>query len=250
LIDQEANDTVSAFIRKKIRERVQDPRVAEKLIPRNHGFGTRRVPLETNYYEVYNRDNVLLVDVRETPIERITPAGIKTSAADYAFDIIVYATGFDAVTGAFDRIDIRGVGGQRLKDKWADGPRTYLGLQIAGFPNLLTLVGPHNAATFCNIPRCIEQNVDWVTDLVRYMRDRGYRRVVPSVEAEDAWTEHVYQTAARMLFTQVDSWFMGINTNLPGKQKRTFLLYSGGAPAYRERCDEVAGNGYEGFVLR
>jgi len=183
---------------------------------------------------------VLLVDIRKTPIERITPAGITTSAADYAFDIIVYATGFDAVTGAFDRIDIRGVGGQRLKDKWADGPRTYLGLQIAGFPNLLTLVGPHNAATFCNIPRCIEQNVDWVTDLLRYMRDHSYKQVAPTVEAQDAWTEHVYETAARMLFTQVDSWFMGINTNVPAKQKRTFLLYSGGAPVYRERCGEVA----------
>ncbi|MEE8301836.1 MAG: NAD(P)/FAD-dependent oxidoreductase, partial [Candidatus Tectomicrobia bacterium] len=250
LIDPDANDTISAFMRNKIRKRVKDPEVAEKLIPKNHGFGTRRVPLETSYYEVYNQDNVLLVDVRETPIERITPLGIKTIDAEYEFDIIIYATGFDAITGAFDRIDIRGVGGQTLKDKWADGPRTYLGLQIEGFPNLLTLVGPHNAATFCNIPRCIEQNVDWVTDLIRYMRDNNYKCVLPTVEAEDAWTEHVYETAARMLFTRVDSWFMGINTNLPGKQKRTFLLYSGGAPAYRKKCDEVAANSYEGFVLQ
>ncbi len=249
-VDEAANDTISEFIRKKIRERVKDPKVAEKLCPTDHGFGTRRVPLETNYYEVYNQDNVQLVDIRETPIERITPDGIKTSDAAYAFDLIVYATGFDAVTGAFDRIAIRGVNGQTLKAKWTDGPRTYLGLQIEGFPNLLTLVGPHNAATFCNLPRCIEQNVEWVTDLIQYMRDHGYQRVVPSVEAEDAWTEHVYEIATRMLLSKVDSWFMGINPNVPDKRKRTFLLYSGGAPAYRERCDEVAANGYEGFVLQ
>ena len=249
-VDQAANDTISAFIRNKIRQRVKDPAVAEKLVPKDHGFGTRRVPLETNYYEVYNQENVLLVDVRETPIERVTPTGITTSAAEYAFDIIIYATGFDAVTGAFDRIDIRGVHGQTLKDKWADGPRTYLGIQIAGFPNLLTLVGPHNAATFCNIPRCIEQNVEWVTELIRYMRDNDYTCVEPTMEAEDTWTEHVYEIATRMLFNTVDSWFMGINTNVPGKQKRTFLLYSGGAPAYRERCDEVAAHGYEGFALQ
>ncbi len=250
LVDQEANDTISEFMRKKIRERVKDPEVAEKLAPRDHGFGTRRVPLETRYYEVYNQANVQLVDVRATPIERITVSGIKTSAAEYAFDIIIYATGFDAVTGSFDRIDIRGTSGQTLKDKWAHGPRTYLGLQTEGFPNLLTLVGPHNGATFCNIPRCIEQNVDWVTELIQFMQRNSYKRVVPSVEAEDAWTEHVYETAAGMLFSQVDSWFMGINSNLPGKQMRTFLLYAGGGPAYRERCDEVAANGYEGFVLQ
>ena len=143
--DQKANDAVSAFIIKKIRERVKDPELAEKLIPRDHGFGTRRVPLETEYYEVYNQNNVLLVDLNETSIERITPRGIVTGAAAHEFDIIIYATGFDAVTGSFDRIDIRGEGGQKLKDKWANGPRTYLGLQIEGFPNLLTLVGPHNS---------------------------------------------------------------------------------------------------------
>ncbi|MBL6955073.1 MAG: NAD(P)/FAD-dependent oxidoreductase [Alphaproteobacteria bacterium] len=248
--DQKANDAVSEFIIKKIRARVKNPKVAEKLIPRDHGFGTRRVPLETNYYEVYNQDNVLLVDLNEAPIQRITPTGIETSAAVHEFDIIIHATGFDAVTGSFDRIDIRGEAGQKLKDKWADGPRTYLGLQIGGFPNLLTLVGPHNAATFCNIPRCIEQNVEWVTDLLRHVRDNDIKRVAPTLEAEDAWTEHVYQTAAALLFTKVDSWFMGINPNVPGKDKRTFLLYAGGAPAYREKCDEVAANGYEGFLLQ
>ena len=247
LVDQDANDTITQFVRRKIGERVTDPDVAEKLTPRDHGFGTRRVPMETGYYETYNQDNVLLVDINDSPIKRITPQGIETSDTRYEFDIIIYATGFDAITGAFDRIDIRGPGGQSLKEKWADGPKTYLGLQIEGFPNLLTLVGPHNAATFCNIPRCIEQNVDWVTDLMRYMKDNGVSRIVPTAQAQDEWTAHVHDSAARLLFTKVDSWFMGINSNLPGRQKRRFLLYAGGAPAYREKCNDVAANGYEGF---
>jgi cation diffusion facilitator CzcD-associated flavoprotein CzcO len=250
LIDARANALMSEFMARKIRERVQDPAVAEKLIPKNHGFGTRRVPLETNYYEVYNQPNVRLVDVRETPIERITETGIRTSDADYAFDVIVYATGFDPVTGSFDRIDIRGRGGRTLREKWSDGPHTYLGLSVEGFPNMLTLVGPHNSATFCNIPRCIEQNVDWVAGLLRHMQAHGYVRVEPTARAETEWTAHVYDTAKKMLFAEVDSWFMGINTNVPGKQKRTFLLYAGGGPAYREKCDEVAADGYRGFTLR
>ena len=249
LIDEAANATISEFVARKIRERVKDPAIAEKLIPVDHGFGTRRVPLETNYYEVYNQDNVRLIDLRETPIERITPTGIKTSAEEFAFDIIIYATGFDAVTGAFNRIDIRGLGGLRLKDKWADGAPTYLGLTTAGFPNLFTIVGPHNAATFCNLPRCIEQNVEWVTDLIQYMRDTGQTRVVPTDEAEEAWTAHAHQTGERMLLTKVRSWLTGINTNLPEKQTPKFLLYAGGAPKHRRICDEVAANGYEGFVL-
>ena len=246
LVNQEANATITEFMRRKIRSRVKDPKVAEKLIPTNHGFGTRRVPLESGYYEVYNQPNVRLVDIRETPIERITPAGVKTSDAEHEVDMIIYATGFDAITGAFDRIDVRGVGGRRLRDTWADGPRTYLGLQIVGFPNLFTLVGPHNAATFCNIPRCIEQNVDWVTALIAHMREKGHARVEATAEAEREWTEHVHDTGRRMLFTQVDSWMMGINSNVAGKQKRTFIVYAGGAPKYREKCDEVAAGGYAG----
>ena len=249
LIDKAANDSITDFMRRKIRERVRDPALAAKLIPTNHGFGTRRVPLESGYYEVYNQPNVRLVDLRETPIERIMPTGIKTSDAEQQFDMIIYATGFDAITGAFDRIDIRGRCGLHLKDKWADGPRTYLGLLIAGFPNMLTLVGPHNAATFCNIPRCIEQNVEWVTELLRYMGERGYRRVEPSEAAVEAWTQHVHESAARLLLLEVDSWMTGINRNVPGRHKRTFMAYAGGAPKYREKCDEVARNGYEGFVL-
>jgi cation diffusion facilitator CzcD-associated flavoprotein CzcO len=193
---------------------------------------------------------VRLVDLRNTPIERITPVGIKTSDTEYAFDMIIYATGFDAITGAFDRIDIRGRGGRRLREKWSEGPRTYLGLQIEGFPNLFTLVGPHNAATFCNIPRCIEQNVDWVTALLRHMGERGQVLVEATADAESAWTQHVHDSGRRMLFTQVDSWMMGINSNLPGKQKRTFIVYAGGAPKYREKCDEVAAAAYAGFTFR
>lgn len=248
IIDRRANDTISEFVRKKIRQRVRDPVVAEMLTPRDHGFGTRRVPMETGYYEAYNQDNVRLVDLRATPIRRVTAQGIETSDTVHALDMIIYATGFDAVTGAFDRIDIRGSEGRTLRDKWRDGPHTYLGIQTAGFPNLFTLVGPHNAATFCNIPRCIEQNVEWVTDLIVHLRDSGRRRIEPTAAAEAAWTEHVYDMANMTLLPTANSWFMGVNTNVPDK-KRTFLAYAGGAPRYRERCDEVAANGYEGFVI-
>ncbi len=249
MIDKAANDTLTDFVTRKIRGRVNDPALAEKLIPDNHGFGTRRVPLESGYYEVYNQDNVDLVDVNETPIARITANGIETSAQNYDFDMIIYATGFDAIIGAFDRIDIQGRDGQRLKDKWADGPRTYLGLQSAGFPNMLTLVGPHNAATFCNIPRCIEQNVEWVSDLMQHMQTNGLTRIEPDVVAEDAWTDHVYDSAQHLLLMKVDSWMTGINKNVPGRQKRNFMAYAGGAPKYRATCAEVAVEGYRGFVL-
>jgi cation diffusion facilitator CzcD-associated flavoprotein CzcO len=249
LIDPAANATITAFMRRKIRERVKDSQVAEKLIPTDHGFGTRRVPLESGYYEVYNQPNVRLVDLRETPIVRVTPTGVETSATHHDLDLLVYATGFDAITGAFDRIDIRGRGGRRLREKWGDGPRTFLGLGVEGFPNLMTLVGPHNAATFCNIPRCIEQNVDWVTALLTWMGERGHTRVEPRPDAEREWTQHVHDTGRRMLFTKVDSWMMGINRNVPGKDRRMFIVYAGGAPRYRDRCDEVADAGYAGFTF-
>jgi cation diffusion facilitator CzcD-associated flavoprotein CzcO len=249
LINKAANEAMTAFAAKKIRARVKDPTVADKLIPADHGFGTRRVPLESGYYEVFNQPNVELVDLRETPIERITAKGIKTTDAERSFDMIIFATGFDAITGAFDRIDIRGCGGARLKDKWADGPKTYLGLQVEGFPNMLTLVGPHNAATFCNLPRCIEQNVEWVSELLSYMRERGLTRVEATASAEAAWTAHVHETAARLLLMQVDSWMTGVNKNVAGRQKRVFMAYAGGAPKYRQKCDEVAAHAYEGFAL-
>ncbi|MEQ9643397.1 MAG: NAD(P)/FAD-dependent oxidoreductase [Alphaproteobacteria bacterium] len=250
LIDKASNDEVTKFVARKIRERLDDPKLADKLIPTNHGFGTRRVPMESGYYEVYNQPNVELVDMRETPIERITAKGLNTSDRAFEFDMIIYATGFDAIVGAFNRIDFTGLEGQKLKDKWTDGPRTYLGLQIAGFPNMLTLVGPHNAATFCNIPRCIEQNVEWVTDCMVYLREKGLKRIEANAEAERAWTQHANEAASRLLAMQVDSWMTGINKNIEGRQSaRHFVAYAGGAPKYREKCDEVVANGYEGFEL-
>ncbi len=250
LTDPQANALFSDFVARKIRQRVKDPAVAEMLIPKCHGFGTRRVPQETGYFEAFNLPHVKLVDIKATPIERITETGIKTSDAEYDFDMIIYATGFDAITGAFDRIAFKGVGGRSLKDKWADGPKTYLGLQSAGFPNMLTIVGPHNASTRCNIPRCIEQNVDWATDLLRHARDAGVKRFEATEDAEADWSRHINELADGMLYTQIDSWATGINSNVEGKTVRRILQYQGGAPAYRAKCDEVAASGYAGMVLR
>ena len=249
LTDPKANALFSDFVARKIRQRVKDPAMAEKLIPKCHGFGTRRVPQETGYYEAYNLPHVELVDTRATPIERITETGVRTSDAERGFDMIIYATGFDAITGAFDRIEFRGTGGQRLKDHWADGPKTYLGLMSAGFPNMLTIVGPHNASTRCNIPRCIEQNVDWATGLMRAARDRGITRFEATPEAEAEWSRHIEELADGMLYTQVDSWATGVNSNVEGRNVRRILQYQGGAPAYRARCDDVAAAGYAGMVL-
>ena len=247
LTDRKANATISDFVARKIRERVRDPRVAEKLIPKNHGFGTRRLPLETFYYEAYNRDNVELVDIMETPIEKITPNGIKTSDKKYPFDIIIFATGFDAITGAFDRIDLRGASGVQLKDKWKHGPETYLGLMIDGFPNLMMLMGPHTALG--NIPRSIEYSVDWVTSLIRFARAKGLTRLEATTAGAASWTDHVKALGAGLLSNEVDSWMTGINRNVEGKQTRIVARYSGSAPAYRARCDEVAAKGYNELKL-
>jgi cation diffusion facilitator CzcD-associated flavoprotein CzcO len=247
LIDRKANATISDFVARKIRQRVKDPKVAEKLIPRNHGFGTRRLPLETFYYEAYNQDNVELVDITETPIERITPKGIKTSTAEYEFDIIIYATGFDAITGSFDKIDFRGVAGIELKDRWKDGPQTYLGVMIHGFPNMMMLMGPHTALG--NIPRSIEYNVDWVTGLIRYARESGLTRVEATAMGVTAWTDHVKALGVGLLSNEVNSWMTGINSNVEGKQTRIVARYSGSAPAYRAKCDEVAAQQYQELAL-
>ncbi len=247
LTDPKANAAISDFVARKIRQRVKDQTVAEKLIPRNHGFGTRRVPLETKYYEVYNQPNVTLVDIKETPIEAITATGLRTSAADFAFDMIVYATGFDAITGSFDRIDIRGVDGQRLKDTWTGGPQTYLGVQVEDFPNMMMLMGPHTALG--NIPRSIEYNVDWVTGLIGHMRDHGLTRVEATAEGVATWTEHVRKVGAGLLSNEVNSWFTGINSNIDGKQTRVIARYSGSAPEYRATCDAVAAGGYRELML-
>jgi cation diffusion facilitator CzcD-associated flavoprotein CzcO len=193
LVDEEANKTLSEFVERKIRERVNNPEIAEKLVPKDHGFGTRRVPMETRYYEVYNQENVLLVDLNETPIEAITTQGITTTQHDYDFDLVIYATGFDAVMGHFNSIDFVGSNGKHLREKWSSGPRTYLGMSGSGFPHMFTLVGPHNAATFFNQPRCIEQNVEWVSDFVAYFFKNKIGRVEASELAENSWTEHVYE---------------------------------------------------------
>jgi cation diffusion facilitator CzcD-associated flavoprotein CzcO len=249
LTDRKANAVFSDFIARKIRARVKDPKTAEMLIPKCHGFGMRRVPQETHYFEAYNLPHVSLVDMKATPIECITAKGIRTSAAEYEFDMIIYATGFDAVTGAFDRIEFTGVNGLTLRDKWREGTLTYLGLMSAGFPNMLTLVGPHNASTRCNIPRCIEQNVEWVTDLLRHMDAEGITRLETTPAAEAEWSKHVEELAGELLYTLVDSWMTGINRNVEGRETRRILQYQGGAPAYREYCDTVAAAGYRGLVL-
>ena len=247
LIDREANALISDFVARKIRQRVQNQTTAEKLIPRNHGFGTRRLPLETRYYEVYNQDNVELVDITQKPIERITPQGIKTSGGEYQFDVIIYATGFDAITGSFDRIDIRGVDGARLKERWKHGPETFLGVMVDGFPNRMMLMGPHTALG--NIPRSIEYNVDWVTGLIRHARENNLTRLEATATGVTSWTDHVKSLGVGLLSNEVNSWMTGINSNVEGKQTRIVARYSGSAPAYRARCDEVAAKRYDELAL-
>jgi len=247
LIDRKANATISDFVARKIRGRVKNQAVAEKLIPKDHGFGTRRLPLETFYFEVYNQPNVDLVDIKETPIERITAKGIKTSEKDYEFDIIIYATGFDALTGSFDRIDFRGLHGAKLKDKWKSGPETYLGIMVHEFPNMMMLMGPHTALG--NIPRSIEYSVDWVTGLVKFAIDKGLTSLEATQAGVDAWTDHVKALGVGLLSNEVNSWMTGINSNVEGKQTRIIARYSGSAPAYRARCDEVAAKGYDELRL-
>lgn len=249
--DEKANAEFSEFIADKIRGRVKNPVVAEKLIPKDHGFGIQRVPLETRYYEAYNRENVHLVDLQETPIECITPTGIRTTKQAYDFDIIVYATGFDAMTGAFDRIDIRGVGGQKLRDKWAEGPTTFLGLQISGFPNMVMLAGPQSGSSATNFPRGIEVCVDWATKLLQFMWQHGYTRMEATPEAEERWTKHVAAMYNMVLMRKAKSWFTGYNSNVDGHEsgKIRHLVYNGGAPKYFSTITEVAGRDYEGLVL-
>lgn len=249
--DEKANAEVSAYIAERIRQRVTDPEIAEKLIPRDHGFGVQRVPLETHYFEVYNRGNVHLVDISETPIERVTETGLRTSKRGYDFDIIVYATGFDAVTGSFDRIDIRGVGGAALRDKWKEGPSTFLGMLMHGFPNLLMPSGPQSGSASTNYPRSIETGVSWCTDLLEHMWEHGYIRAEPTLEAEERWTAHVTKLYAKMLMRKAQSWFTGYNSNVDGHEqgKVRYLVYNGGAPQYKARINEVAQSGYEGVAF-
>ena len=248
-IDEDANAEFSAYIAERIRQRVHDPAIAEKLIPKDHGFGIQRVPLESGYFEAYNRDNVELVDASETPIVRITPTGLATTDRSFEFDVIVYSTGFDAFTGAFDRIDIRGVGGRRLREKWAAGPVTYLGLLVSGFPNMVMLAGPQSAAT--NFPRGAELAVDWATPLLAYMRRHGYRRFDADAAAEADWVEHVKAMYQGLLLRKAKSWITGYNSNLDGHEygNTRYNIYNGGGPKYAQRLREVADNAYEGVTF-
>ncbi|MBL6612524.1 MAG: NAD(P)/FAD-dependent oxidoreductase [Reyranella sp.] len=249
--NEEANAEFSEYIADRIRRRVKDPVVAEKLIPRDHGFGVQRVPMETHYFEAYNRPNVHLVDISETPIVRVTETGLRTTERDYDFDIVVYATGFDAITGAFDHIDIRGVDGETLRDKWKDGPSTFLGMLIHGFPNLLMPAGPQSGSASTNYPRGIETGVNWCTDLLEHMWEHGYIRAEATREAEESWTAHVTQMYATMLMRKAKSWFTGYNSNVPGHEhgRIRYFVYNGGSPKYVARITEVAQKGYEGIVL-
>jgi cation diffusion facilitator CzcD-associated flavoprotein CzcO len=243
---KEANEVCAEFLRKKIRETVKDPLVAEKLIPKSYPYGTKRQPLDTNYFETFNKPNVLLVDVNETPIEEITPKGVRTSATEHELDIIVFATGFDALTGPLKQIKIRGRGGQLLTDKWQDGPHGYLGLAVAGFPNMFTITGPGSPSVLSNMPVSIEQHVEWITACIEHMRKNGVGVIEARADAEDRWTAHVAEVANASLMPTANSWYMG--ANIPGKP-RVFMPYLGGVGPYREKCNEIAANGYEGFAL-
>jgi len=242
--DERANDYASEFVRERIGEIVRSPEVAEALKPRTYGVGTKRPCLDSGYYDAYNRDNVTLVNLRREPLERITPTGIQTAEREFEFDAIVFATGFDAMTGAMTSIDIRGRGGLKLTDAWAAGPHSLLGLQIAGFPNLFMIAGPLSPSVLTNFIVSIEQHVDWITSCIEHMRREGIGTIEATEAAQDDWVRQVAEAAARTLYPKTDSWYMG--ANVPGKP-RVFLAYAGGLGAYGKLCDEVAADGYRGF---
>ncbi|MCL2429580.1 MAG: cyclohexanone monooxygenase, partial [Alphaproteobacteria bacterium] len=246
-VSKEANDTAAEFIKSKIRSIVKDPRTAAILSDIDHPYAAKRPPIDTDYFETYNRPNVSLVDVKAAPIERISKAGICTIEAEYPLDIIVFATGFDAMTGPLLRMNIRGRDGVALKDVWEAGPRNYLGLQIAGFPNLFTITGPGSPSVLCNMPVAIEQHADWITDCIRYMREKGLERIEARPEAVDRWVAEVNSVANRTLLPLAKhSWYLG--ANIPGKP-RVFMPYAGGMTRYREICQDIATRSYEGFAF-
>ena len=250
-VDPEANREISDYIADRIRRRVDDPVVAEKLIPKDHGFGTQRLPLETHYFEAYNRDNVHLVDISETPIERITATGIQTTAQHHDLDLIVYATGFDTVTGGYDRIAITGTDGTSLADKWRDGPSTMLGIMTHGFPNMFMVAGPQSVSGSTNFPRAIESGVDWITDLLAHARTQGCTRIEASVEAEDAWVAEVKRQHDKLLLRSSQGWFTGYNSNVAGHEAGTirYQAYFGTAPKYNALLAEAVSTGYEGLEI-
>jgi len=244
LIDQKSNDTAAAFVRQQIRKTVKDPATAELLCPKDHPIGTKRICIDSGYYQTFNRDNVELVDIKKSPIERITATGLIANGRAFEFDSIVFATGFDAMTGTLFNVDIRGRGDQALKDKWYAGPRTYLGLMSEAFPNMFMITGPGSPSVKGNMLNSLEQHVDFVTDSILHMRERGFALMEPTREAEDDWVDHVQETANRTLFPRANSWYMG--ANIPGKP-RLFMPYIGGVGRYRQICEEKVESGYEGF---
>ena len=248
-ISQEANELCADYLKGKIRKAVNDPAVAERLIPKGYPYGTKRQPLDTNYFETFNKDNVLLVDAStDGPIEEFTPKGIRAGGKEYEFDIIVIATGFDALTGPLKNLGIKGRGGRSLTKEWEDGPETYLGLTVSGFPKLFTITGPQSPSVMSNMPVSIEQHVEWVTDCIDHMRRNKLTTLEATPQAQEQWVAHVAEIANLTLMTSANSWYMG--ANIPGKPRR-FLPYLGpeGVGGYRKKCDEVAANGYEGIAF-
>jgi cation diffusion facilitator CzcD-associated flavoprotein CzcO len=246
LVSHEANEAAADFVREKIRRIVRDPRVAEALIPRCNPIGARRLCLDSGYYETFNRPNVTLVDLLEQPIERIVPEGVRTKGATYPLDVLIFATGFDAMTGALLAIDIRGRAGVSLRERWSAGPRTYLGLSVAGFPNLFVVAGPGSPSVLSNVVVSVEQHVEWIATCLRHMRERSLTMVEAEPASESAWVEHVNALADRTLYPLARSWYSG--DNIPGKP-RVFMPYVGGVRRYREHCEQVAAQGYRGFVF-
>ena len=246
IFNKASNDTAANFVRGKIREMVKDPAKAELLAPTNHPIGTKRICVDTDYYLTYNQPNVDLVDVRDTPIEAVTPDGLRVGATEYQFDAIVFATGFDAMTGALTRMGIVGRNGKKLADEWEAGPRTYLGLMTAEFPNMFMITGPGSPSVLSNMIVSIEQHVDWISDCVSALAARQLDCIEPTLSAQDAWVDHVNEVAHTTLYPSAASWYMG--ANIPGKP-RVFMPYIGGVGAYRQKCDEIAAKGYDGFRL-
>src|ERR1700726_83893 len=249
-LDKAANDTAADFVREKIAEIVSDPRTAKLLQPDNHPIGSKRICVDPDYYATFNRPNVTLVDIRSNPIGEITPNAVRTggneAARDHEVDALVLATGFDAMTGSVAKIDIVGRDGQTLNQKWAEGPKTYLGLMSAGFPNLFIITGPGSPSVLSNMIVSIEQHVDWISDCIAHMRDRGFSSLEAERDAEDKWVAHVNEVAFSTLYPQANSWYMG--ANIPGKP-RIFMPYIGGVGPYRQICSDVAAKGYEGFAM-
>lgn len=245
LRDERANDTAAEFVRKKIRKIVRDAKVAELLCPHDV-IMCKRLCVDTGYFETYNRPNVTLVDVSTTPIQEITPDGLTVGGQSYELDAIVFATGFDAMTGSILKIDISGANGVSLRDQWKDGPRTYLGLAVAGFPNLFIITAPGSPSVLTNMVATVEQHVEWIADCLSHMRDKDLSQIAALREAQDGWVEHCNEAADQTLKVSCNSWYVG--ANVPGKP-RVFMPYIGGMPAYRKKCDEVAAEDYEGFRL-